>query len=89
MAIPVTQAERETILTLHAEGMPKKRIARAINRAPSTVADALGAENRSARRVRESERRLKSPPKRPMPPLPVADTGWFARLTKDQLRAGK
>ena len=73
------------IVRLFAEGWPKKRIARAINRASSTVADVLGAEDRGARRHREMERRIKPAPLRPMGPLPVRDTGWIRPPTRAQL----
>ena len=85
----VSEEERAAIAKLYDEGWAKKRIARKIGRASSTVADALGAENRGARRQRESQRKIKPAPARPIGPLPVADTGWFAPLTRDQLRAGK
>ena len=89
MPRPISDEERAEIAKLYNEGWAKKRIARKIGRAPSTVADVLGAEDRGARRQRESERRIRPAPARPIGPLPVADTGWFAPLTRDQLRAGK
>ena len=81
----VTAEDRAMILDLFAQGWAKKRIARKIGRAPSTVADVLGAEDRGARRQRESERRIKPAPARPMGPLPVLDTGFIRAPTKAQL----